>query len=156
MKFSIETENWYEIVIILVIISSVIVGIHYYETRVSVKSEIREDTIYYVNDDATLEKINSTSVFVKDIVSCGSDSMGLVLDCNDIIYSKLVTDKTILREGRIYSYRKNSTANVVHRLILDCNDGCFGYIFKGDNNHRADDVVDRKQIIKEVYQTRYR
>ena len=87
---------------------------------------------------------------------CISDSMGMIIDCRNDIKVKRVVDKDNLAIGNIYVY--NSTVpnkTIIHRLILDCRLGCYGYIFKGDNNYGADEPVDKSKVLYEVKSIEY-
>ena len=91
------------------------------------------------------------------IVTCNTNSMGLGLSCDDIVYLKTVRDEDILKEGKIYTFKNPIKENetTVHRLVKDCTDGCFGYIFKGDNNKNADPVIQKEDILIEVIMVKY-
>ena len=85
-------------------------------------------------------------------ISCGSNSMGLVLNCKDTVYLK---EEKRLREGELYVYEKGNIT-VVHRLIKDCTRGCFGLIFKGDNNLKPDKIVNKSQILGRIVRVDYK
>ena len=88
---------------------------------------------------------------------CISDSMGLLIDCRNNINVEKVTDNNILELGNIYVY--NSTMpnqTIIHRYVLDCRQGCFGYIFKGDNNYGADEPVEQARVLYKVKSIEYK
>lgn len=82
-------------------------------------------------------------------ISCKSDSMGVFMGCSDHVELEDVDNLDI---GQIYVFNSpyNDSELVVHRLVQDCSDGCFGYIFKGDNNRYADPVINRSDILYRV------
>jgi len=68
MKFSIETETWYETVLILVILSSLVIGLQYYKAKLDVKDLIEDIEIIneaennYKNIDKISKKIISSNI----------------------------------------------------------------------------------------------
>ena len=88
-------------------------------------------------------------------VGCGSDSMGLTLQCNDKLYLHTLSPQEALTPGSIYIYNNSKHNNtVVHRLILCLDTDCNATIFKGDNN-KIGEQVHRKDILYKVVQTQY-
>lgn len=89
-------------------------------------------------------------------VGCDSDSMGLVIDCLNRHYVKEVAGESDMVLGQIYVFnRSEDNTPTMHRYVLDCTDGCFGYIFKGDNNYIADDPVPSDKIRYHLVEVRY-
>lgn len=87
-------------------------------------------------------------------VGCGSDSMGLTLDCEDTLYYELVMKDEPLEMGQIYIYRKYDNNTIVHRLVGCIDIDCNMTIFKGDNN-KIIEKIDRKNIIYKVVGVEY-
>jgi hypothetical protein len=86
-------------------------------------------------------------------VGCNSNSMGLTLPCNTVLYSDVVHPNESLRPGRIYIYQgKNQT--IVHRLVFCLDLDCNVSIFKGDNN-RIGEEVNRSQVLYRVDKAEY-
>ncbi len=115
----------------------------------------QEETIYIVDDINDISTVDSTDIYLKSRISCKSDSMGLIINCKDIVYSQLLGLNDTMVEGRIYIYKKGAK-EVIHRLVKCLDDSCNEMIFKGDNNYIADKLVLRSQIVKEVVQIGYR
>lgn len=100
--------------------------------------------------------LNFNSEELKEIhTKCGSDSMGLIFDCNDTIYTRPVTYDTILKKGTIYIYQKGSGKQIIHRFMKCFDEFCTKLIFKGDNNRYADGLINRSQVLQEVIQVRF-
>lgn len=87
-------------------------------------------------------------------INCGSDSMGLTLSCDDLVYYNYVQKKEELAPGRIYIYENKDNRTTIHRLVGCADDDCNTAIFKGDNN-RVSELVERKRIIKKVEMIKY-
>ena len=86
-------------------------------------------------------------VLTADKIGCGSDSMGLSFKCDDMVH----TEKSFkLEEGDVYIFKNKNGTHVIHRLVKDCRQGCYGLIFKGDNNLYADNVVNESDILYRV------
>ena len=86
-------------------------------------------------------------------VQCGSDSMGLIINCNDKIVVEDMGVNEVLKEGAIYIYDSgNYTA--IHRLIKCLDDDCNVSVFKGDNNYIGE-IVNKTQITKRLIAIRY-
>lgn len=83
------------------------------------------------------------------VVGCKTNSMGLVLECNDKLYGDYVDEDTVLVPGSIYVYKVNDTSRVVHRLILCLDENCTRAVFRGDNNG-VGEVVNRSHILYDV------
>jgi hypothetical protein len=98
----------------------------------------------------TLQKYDSISR-----VGCKSDSMGLSLDCNDRLYMRNLKKNHTFTVGDIYIYQDEDSV-VVHRLVKCLDDGCNKLIFKGDNNHVADPIINRSDVVSKVVQVEYR
>jgi hypothetical protein len=94
----------------------------------------------------------------KTTVACGSDSMGLDFDCGDVLYYRNLKSNEELIEGKIYLYKHPFEENktISHRLVKDCSDGCYGMIFKGDNNLISDPIVKREDVQKEILGVEYK
>jgi len=88
-------------------------------------------------------------------VNCSSNSMGLGIRCNDRVYSNKVNNDDELFEGNIYAFKNSDNNTVVHRLVKDCTNGCYGYIFKGDNNLVADKVINKSDIKYKIISVKY-
>lgn len=86
-------------------------------------------------------------------IGCGSDSMGVLLNCGDKVLAVPLTGVPL--EGNIYIYRKNSTNTIIHRLVYCLDDNCTESIFKGDNNLRGE-KVHRDNITHLVKEIHYR
>lgn len=84
-------------------------------------------------------------------VGCNSDSMGLVLNCNDKLDLEKFTGDIEL--GEIYIYRKPNKT-VVHRAAF-CIENCSMVVFRGDNNPKGE-IVNRSDIIYRVIGVEYR
>ena len=151
----IEIGKWEFICISAMIVMVVLLTSFLTSFTREINGKIKEETIYFVDDMDTLQKIDSEEVYIKFKISCESDSMGLIMNCKDTIYSKLVTEKTKLREGRIYTYRVNENKSRIHRLLKCLDKKCTKLLFKGDANRFVDKIVNRNQIEKEVYQIKY-
>lgn len=124
-------------------------------TILFILTNIQSGEVYTDTPTINLWEVNSSvQSFLTSKINCKSDSMGLVMNCMDTIYSVKVYEKTKLKLGRIYIY-ESGNHTVVHRLVLDCSKGCYGYVFKGDNNYVAE-VVNRSQIIRKVYQVGFK
>lgn len=137
-------REWLLILVITMLVLPLYLNIYY---------DLNESTIYLV-DATNTKSINSSDIYIKSKIKCGSDSMGLIVDCKDTVYSKLLESNESLKVGSMYIY-KDGKREVIHRLVKDCSVGCFGYIFKGDNNYRADNVIKRSDIVREVVQIGY-
>ena len=86
---------------------------------------------------------------------CISDSMGLIIDCRNELRAEDIKNKNF-NIGDIYIYRLSENNTVIHRLVYDCRQGCFGLIFKGDNNYGADQPVNETQILYRVTGIEYK
>ena len=77
--------------------------------------------------------------------------MGLTINCRDIAHYK----QSNIEEGTIYVYKEaiNQT-KIIHRLVKDCRKGCYGLIFKGDNN-MIGEIVNESQILGKVTRVDY-
>lgn len=81
-------------------------------------------------------------------VACTSQSMGLVVRCEDTLLLRHVPSTGRLVEGRIYVYATNRTRSVVHRYVT-CESNCTRLVMKGDNNRHAE-KINRSQVQWEV------
>lgn len=88
-------------------------------------------------------------------VGCKTNSMGLTLDCGDILYQQKVLDTDVLQLGAIYTFNKGNMS-VVHRLVACNDDNCSIATFKGDNNKYADVLIPRANITAKVVMVEYR
>lgn len=82
-------------------------------------------------------------------VSCGSDSMGLVVPCGAKLHGHLLYDDEPLEMGQLYIYQ-DGPGMTIHRLVGCVDDDCEQVIFKGDNNLVIDDFVSRDDILYRV------
>ena len=118
----------------------------------------RDSPAHELDFNMEFERVNDINIgnetLTKGKTSCVSDSMGLALGCKDIIYYRSVTNKTILYEGRIYTYHKDGK-NIIHRLIRCMDKDCKEALFKGDNNLYADQPINRIQIDREVVMVQF-
>ena len=111
-------------------------------------------------DQKTLELFNRKNLLAEEenveVISmgCGSDSMGLMLNCGDRIIKRKLNETEKLKEGKIYTYSKGKQS-IIHRLVFCIDDNCTKAIFKGDNNKKADKIVERSQIEYEVLGVNY-
>ena len=100
------------------------------------------------------QKVDGTSR-----IACGSDSMGMDFGCNDKVYWRHILNQgEIYEPGEIYIFDTpyyNDTTTI-HRLVKDCREGCFGLIFKGDNNLVADPVINESDVLYKVVMVEYR
>jgi hypothetical protein len=99
-------------------------------------------------DTAELSKIDYVHK-----VACGSDSMGLTLNCGDKVYSRILENEEKLEIGSIYIYR-SSNHTIIHRLVKCLDEECSMTIFKGDNN-RVAEIVNRSEILYKVIKIEY-
>lgn len=92
-------------------------------------------------------------------VGCGTDSMGLTLNCNDILYEQNVYNNTKLIPGSIYTYMTDKNASIVHRMIMCLDENCNITVFKGDNNEVGEIVprqwINGKVVMVEYYEPEY-
>lgn len=95
-------------------------------------------------EDATTETVEGTYFNISN----NSNSMGNIFSYPDrLIAEKYNTNNDLLREGEIYVYQHaNDSGLVVHRLVKCLDIDCNVTIFKGDNNKKADDLVNKTQI----------
>ena len=114
---------------------------------------------------ATLERPHYTPMYVVDNilemdydhrgkVTCDSNSMGVGLDCDDMIYGNHVTEDSVMIPGEIYTFHNDHNGSTVHRLAYCLDDNCNQMIFRGDNNKQGE-LVNRSQIISHVTMVRY-
>lgn len=82
-----------------------------------------------------------------------SDSMGLVINCNDRLYLTNVSRYPNLQIGSIYIYRSGNIT-IVHRLVKCVDKDCNVTIFKGDNNPVAE-FINKSQILYKVEMVYY-
>ena len=88
---------------------------------------------------------------------CNSNSMGLMMDCNDKLYIQKVKPNEQLKIGQVYIYPHwKDNISVIHRLVACQNENCTKLIFKGDQNSRADPVINRSQITHILKKIEYR
>lgn len=108
-----------------------------------------EDNVFILPNITTTPKVTTR-------VSCNSDSMGLVVGCNDQLIMEEATEDN-MQEGSIYVFESpNNNGTVVHRLVKDCRQSCTGLIFKGDNNYIADKVINQSDVLYKVEGVNYR
>jgi len=86
-------------------------------------------------------------------INCSSDSMGLILNCNDKVTTKKIGDEK-LSPGKIYIYKNEKNQNVIHRLVFCVDIDCNVSVFKGDNNLVGEQVL-RENITHEVKEIKY-
>ena len=105
-------------------------------------------------DEDVIEDIEIISIKGVPVdVACGSDSMGLMMACGTVVYKQDIKDNEF-DEGRVYIYKKENKT-VIHRLVKDCRQGCYGLIFKGDNNYKADTMVPEEDVLSKVIMVEY-
>lgn len=87
-------------------------------------------------------------------MSCESNSMYPVLTCGDEIDLEHITE---FYEGEIYYYEnpKNTSQKIAHRLVKDCRQGCYGLIFKGDVNTKADPIINESYVKYRISGVKY-
>ena len=78
-------------------------------------------------------------------VSCNSNSMGIAIPCGTKALTQKYPKNKELEMGRIYIYQRNSSYNVIHRLVGCIDKDCNVTIFKGDNN-LISELVNKSQI----------
>lgn len=100
-------------------------------------------------------KLEITSFDYSSSVSCLSDSMGLTINCNDILYETKITNNTILNPGNIYTYTTDKNVSVAHRMIICLDNNCNMTIFKGDNN-AVGEMIPREWLTGEVMMVEYK
>jgi len=88
--------------------------------------------------------------FERTRVQCGSDSMGLIMGCNDVLLLEEYDPETTPRLGKMYVFEDEEEEWIVHRLVACMSPSCNTVIFKGDANEYADKPVHRKNIKYEV------
>jgi hypothetical protein len=84
-------------------------------------------------------------------VACGSDSMGLTVDCNDLLLLESVTPGEVL-EGEVYTFQARDGNRTVHRAAKCFEEYC---VFRGDNN-AVGEVVQRVDVTHRVTGVVYR
>lgn len=93
-----------------------------------------------------------------DKVGCESNSMGMTLNCDDVVYGEYLEEGKPLDVGGIYVYEKkdfnNETYKVVHRLIKCVDYDCNMTVFKGDANV-VGEFVKKEDIIYKVVRVTY-
>ena len=111
--------------------------------------------------------VNTSKYDVVSVIGCQTDSMGLVMGCNDTLYLKKLNEEDVLVPGTIYVYNATKS-QTVHRLVecikieestiindKHCNNTL---IFRGDNNAKGE-LVSRKDVLYRVesivYAVRY-
>jgi len=103
---------------------------------------------YFYNPNYTI-----TDTYDHYVVACSSNSMGQVIDCDDLVYIEPVGK---LKLGDIYVYyNEDKNSNVTHRLVYCLDKDCNQTIFKGDNNKVAE-LVNKSQILGRVKEVKYR
>ena len=119
------------------------------------KVEEKAETIFLVDDENKVEQLNASEYLIKSQISCDSQSMGLLLNCKDTIFSRILDEEEKLKEGKIYKYRSPNGYYVIHRLVKCIDENCDLLVFKGDNNFIADTIIQRSEVEHEVVQIRY-
>ena len=110
----------------------------------------------YYNPVYALDNIIDLQYDSVSFIKCSSDSMGLGLDCNDLVYMETVTNETELLEGQIYSYYNyDFNVSVAHRLALCLDVDCNVSVFRGDNN-AVGELVNRSQIQHKINMVVYK
>lgn len=91
--------------------------------------------------------------------SVQTDSMQGTINKGDFVVGKLIDSNTEIKEGDIisfYDYLEGKQIVVTHTVVevlgADTNDP--GYITKGDNEERADEVVKTRKTVQSVYKFR--
>ena len=119
------------------------------------KLEEKTETIYLVDGENDVEDLNASEHLIKSQITCDSQSMGLLLDCEDTVFSRILDDEEKLKEGKIYKYRNTKGYYIIHRLVKCLDENCETLVFKGDNNFIADNIIQRSEVEHEVVQIRY-
>jgi hypothetical protein len=100
-------------------------------------------------------KLEMTSYDYTSVAGCSSDSMGLTINCNDVLYETKITNDTILNPGNIYTYTTDKNVSIAHRMIICLDSDCNMTIFKGDNN-AVDEMIPREWLTGEVVMVEYK
>ena len=127
----------------------------FFSLLLSLQNPVKAETIYLLDKDKSIVNISSTEVFLISNIECTSQSMGLLFNCRDTIYSRLLDENSTLTEGKIYKYQNEKGYLIVHRLVKCLDETCQKLIFKGDNNYIADKIIDRNSVVEEVVQVRF-
>jgi len=90
-------------------------------------------------------------------ISCETNSMGLLTDCNSKAQVKELEENKKLKLGNIYIFKKpsNTSTLIMHRLVGCVDENCTKLIFKGDNNKVIDDFVNRSEVLYYVEGIKY-
>ena len=92
------------------------------------------------------ETINPSGVIKETHSKCGSDSMGSLFDCHDVLTIRTQDSEDELYVGEVYTYKSEGGGHsLIHRLIGCADNSCELLIMKGDKNFLPE-LVPREKI----------
>lgn len=110
------------------------------------------------NNELQNELVEMVKAEPKEIrISCKTNSMGLLTDCNSKAQVRELQEDEKLKLGSIYIFKKpsNQSKLIIHRLVGCVDENCTKLIFKGDNNKVIDEFVNRSQVLYFVEGIKY-
>jgi len=112
--------------------------------------------LHYLDDEYIITLTDKTNHDRVSHVSAESDSMGLMMQGYDGLYSINISN-TEMQLGYVYTFidDEDNKSFIIHRYVYDCTDGCYGYIFKGDNNRKAE-LVQPHRVVSRLKSIEYR